>query len=31
VHWLLLELDVPHKLEKLDLDGGQQRSEEYLR
>ena len=31
VHWLLLELDVPHRLEKVDLDGGQQRSEEYLR
>ena len=31
VHWLLLELDVPHRLEKIDLDGGQQRSEEYLR
>ena len=31
VHWLLLELDVPHRLEKVDLDGGQQRSEEYLK
>ena len=31
VHWLLLELDVPHRLEKVDLDGGHQRSEEYLK
>ena len=31
VHWLLLELDVPHKLEKLDLEGGQQDSAAYLK
>src|SRR5213075_446285 len=31
VHWLLLELDVSHRLEKVDLDGGEQRSEAYLK
>jgi len=31
VHWLLLELDVPHRLEKVDLDGGEQRSDAYLK
>ena len=31
VHWLLLELEVPHRLEKVDLDSGEQRSEAYLK
>ena len=31
VHWLLLELDVPHRLERVDTDAGQQRSPEYLK
>jgi glutathione S-transferase len=30
VHWLLIELDVPHALERIDLDGGQHKSAEYL-
>lgn len=31
VHWLLIELDVPHELRKVDLDAGEQRSPEYLK
>ena len=31
VHLLLLELDVPHELRRVDLDAGAQRDPEYLR
>ncbi len=31
VHWLLIELNVPHELKRLQLDAGEQRSPEYLR
>jgi glutathione S-transferase len=31
VHWLLLELGVEHRLEKIDLGAGAQRSAEYLK
>lgn len=31
VHWLLIELGVPHEMVPLDLDGKQQKSAEYLR
>ena len=30
VHWLLIELGVPHQLHKLDLQAGQQKRPEYL-
>lgn len=30
VHWLLIELGVPHELEKIDTASGQQKSPEYL-
>ena len=30
VHWLLLELNIPHTLEKLDFSSKQQKSPEYL-
>jgi glutathione S-transferase len=30
VHWLLIELEVPHKLHKLDLDGGEHKQAPYL-
>lgn len=30
VHWLLLELDVPHELRRLDLDARDQKQAEYL-
>ena len=30
VHWLLIELGVPHQLNKLDLQAGQQKRPEYL-
>ena len=30
VHWLLIELDVPHKLHPVDLATGQHKSPEYL-
>lgn len=31
VHWLLIELNAPHELKRLDLDAGEQRSAEYLK
>ena len=31
VHWLLLELDLPHELRRVDLDAGEQRSPAYLK
>ncbi len=31
VHWLLIELDVPHTLHKLDFDNRDQKSAEYLK
>jgi glutathione S-transferase len=31
VHWLLIELDLPHRLEALDLDKGEQKSPAYLK
>jgi glutathione S-transferase len=31
VHWLLIELDVPHQLVKLDLSAKEQKSAEYLK
>lgn len=31
VHWLLIELDVPHTLHLLDFDKNEQKSPEYLR
>lgn len=31
VHWLLLELGVEHRLEKVDLAAGQQRAADYLK
>lgn len=31
VHWLLIELGVEHRLEKLDLAAGAQRSKEYMK
>ena len=31
VHWLLLELDVPHELRRVDLDAGEQKSPAYLK
>ncbi len=31
VHWLLIELDVPHTLHELDFDKREQKSAEYLR
>lgn len=30
VHWLLIELDAPHLLERVDTDARQQKSPEYL-
>jgi glutathione S-transferase len=30
VHWLLIELDAPHALERVDTDAKQQKSPEYL-
>jgi glutathione S-transferase len=30
VHWLLIELGVPHELRRVDLDAGEQRSAAYL-
>jgi glutathione S-transferase len=30
VHWLLIELDVPHALHALDFDAGDQKSPQYL-
>jgi glutathione S-transferase len=30
VHWLLIELGVPHELHWVDLDGGEQKRPEYL-
>lgn len=30
VHWLLIELDRPHRLERIDTKSGQQKSPEYL-
>lgn len=30
VHWLLIELDLPHELERVDTDAKQQKSAEYL-
>jgi glutathione S-transferase len=30
VHWLLIELDVPHALHALDFDKGEQKTAEYL-
>ena len=30
VHWLLIELDVPHALEKVDIEAGQQKTAGYL-
>ncbi len=31
VHWLLIELDVPHTLHRLDFDNREQKSAEYLK
>jgi glutathione S-transferase len=31
VHWLLIELDVPHELKLVDFDSKQQKSAEYLK
>lgn len=31
VHWLLIELDVPHTLHALDFDAGDQKTPEYLK
>jgi glutathione S-transferase len=31
VHWLLIELGLPHRLHPLDLDKGEQKSPEYLK
>jgi len=31
VHWMLIELGVPHELRKLDLEAGDHRKPEYLR
>ncbi|MEO7094228.1 MAG: glutathione S-transferase family protein [Polyangiales bacterium] len=31
VHWLLLELGVPHELSRVDLDGKQQKTDAYLK
>jgi glutathione S-transferase len=31
VHWLLLELDLPHRLHKVDLASGEQKTAAYLR
>lgn len=31
VHWLLLEIGVPHELRRVDGDAGEQKSPEYLR
>lgn len=31
VHWLLIELDLPYELEKLDFESRQQKSPEYLK
>lgn len=31
VHWLLIELDIPHALHELDFDKREQKSAEYLR
>ena len=30
VHWLLIELDLPHELRRLDFEQRQQKSAEYL-
>ena len=30
VHWLLIELEIPHTLRQLDLDGGEHKRPEYL-
>jgi glutathione S-transferase len=31
VHWLLIELELPHRLHPLDLDKGEQKAPEYLK
>ena len=31
VHWLLIELELPHEVRNLDLDAGEQKSPEYLK
>ncbi len=31
VHWMLIELDVPHELKKMDLEAGEQRQPAYLK
>jgi glutathione S-transferase len=31
VHWLLIELELPHRLQPLDLEKGEQKSPEYLK
>jgi glutathione S-transferase len=31
VHWLLIELGLPHELRRLDLDAREQKAPEYLR
>src|ERR1039458_2718834 len=30
VHWMLIELGVPHELRKVDTDAGEQKAPEYL-
>ena len=30
VHWLLIDLDLPHQLRRLDLSAGEQKTTEYL-
>ena len=31
VHWMLIELAIPHELRKVDTDAGEQKSPEYMR
>jgi len=31
VHWMLIELGVPHELKKVDMEAGEHRRPEYLR
>jgi glutathione S-transferase len=31
LHWMLIELDVPHELKKVDIDAGEQRHPAYLK
>ena len=31
LHWLLIELDAPHELHRVDMEAGQQRTPEYLK